>query len=41
MIKAIFYDGQTSLGTAVWIHLDSPDKLRITGLKRDLTYALS
>mgnify|MGYP001184902121 CR=1 FL=1 len=41
MIKATFYDGQTSRGTAVWIHLDSPDKLRITGLERDLTYALS
>jgi Zn-dependent protease with chaperone function len=41
MIRATFYDGQTSRGTPVWIHLESPDRLRITGLERDLTYSLS
>ena len=41
MIRATFYDGKTSRGTPVQIHLESPDRLRITGLERDLTYGLA
>lgn len=40
-IRAKFYDGKTSLGTPVWIHLDSASKLRISGLERELIYGLS
>ena len=41
MIRATFYDGKTSQGTPVEIHLESQDRLRFTGLDRDLAYALS
>jgi len=41
VIRATFYDGKTSRGTPVWIHLGSRDQLRITGLERDLSYGLS
>jgi hypothetical protein len=40
-IKAKFYDGKTSLGTPVWIHLDHASKLRISGLEQDLIYGLT
>ncbi|MGQ4807999.1 Beta-barrel assembly-enhancing protease [Candidatus Entotheonellaceae bacterium PAL068K] len=41
MIRATFYDGQISRGTPVWMHLESRDRLRITGMERDLVYGLS
>ncbi len=40
-ISARFYDGKTSRGTPVSIHLDPGDWLRISGLERDLIYRLS
>ena len=41
MIRATFYDGKTSSGIPVEIHLEPEDRLRITGLERDLAYVLS
>ena len=41
MIRATFYDGQTSRGTPVWVHLDASETLRITGLEQELIYELS
>lgn len=40
-IKAKFYDGKTSLGTPVGIHLDHARQIRISGMERDLIYDLS
>jgi Zn-dependent protease with chaperone function len=40
-VNATFYDGQTSRGIPVAIHVGSENQFLITGLERDLTYTLS
>ena len=40
-VTATFYDGKTSQPHEVHLHFDRTGRLRITGLKHDLTYPLS
>lgn len=41
VIKASFYNGKTSLRKEVRIHFDPSGQMRVTGLEKDIIYALS